>query len=149
MPFFNLFAKKSCTMGADIYQQALAKAQQALPKRFAQPAQTEEERRLRFEVIALAVVAEMSKMEQRHHQALYDAMFDDFDAALREGGVGDLAVGKRIKKYASAFDGRYASYLPSLQKGKGGEKSLQQALVRNHVGTAAEVKSLVAIFHTA
>jgi cytochrome b pre-mRNA-processing protein 3 len=31
-------------------------------------------------------------------QLVFDIMFDDMDAALREMGTGDLSVGKKIKR---------------------------------------------------
>ena len=37
-------------------------------------------------------------------------MFADMDQNLREMGVGDLAVGKRIKAMAKGFYGRLAAY---------------------------------------
>jgi cytochrome b pre-mRNA-processing protein 3 len=39
-------------------------------------------------------------------QALFDTTFDDMDRSLREMGVGDLGVGRRVKAMASAFYGR-------------------------------------------
>lgn len=47
-------------------------------------------------------------------QALFDLMFADMDQNLREMGVGDLAVGKRIKAMAKAFYGRLAAYDQAL-----------------------------------
>ncbi len=43
-------------------------------------------------------------------QALFDVFFDDMDAALREIGVGDLVVGKKVKKMGEAFYGRAQAY---------------------------------------
>jgi len=42
-------------------------------------------------------------------QALFDVMFADLDRHLREWGVGDLSVGKEIKKLAQSFFGRVAA----------------------------------------
>src|SRR5512144_834346 len=47
-------------------------------------------------------------------QALFDLMFADMDQNLREMGVGDLAVGKRVKNMAKAFYGRLAAYDAAL-----------------------------------
>jgi cytochrome b pre-mRNA-processing protein 3 len=47
-------------------------------------------------------------------QALFDVMFDDFDAAMREMGVGDSGVGKKIRFMAEGFYGRSQSYLSAL-----------------------------------
>lgn len=43
-------------------------------------------------------------------QKLFDAMFASFDDALRELGVGDLVVGKKIRKMAENFYGRVQAY---------------------------------------
>ncbi len=66
-------------------------------------------------------------------QALFDAMFDDMDRNLREMGVGDLSVGKRVKKMVAAFYGRIAAYDSGLETG---EAALRAALKRNLYGTA-------------
>jgi cytochrome b pre-mRNA-processing protein 3 len=39
-------------------------------------------------------------------QAVFDAMFSDMDMNLRELGVGDLSVGKRVRAMWEAFHGR-------------------------------------------
>jgi len=39
-------------------------------------------------------------------QALFDLMFKDMDQSLRELGVGDMSIGKHIKRMAKAFYGR-------------------------------------------
>lgn len=54
----------------------------------------------------------------------------DMDRNLREIGVGDLSVGKKIKKMASALYGRIDAYATALVQ-KGPEKALAEALVRN------------------
>lgn len=43
-------------------------------------------------------------------QAIFDAMFADMDQNLREMGVSDLVVGKRVKRLAEAFNGRAHAY---------------------------------------
>lgn len=47
-------------------------------------------------------------------QALFDYMFKDMDRSLREIGVGDMSVGKHIKKMAKAFYGRAGEYEAGL-----------------------------------
>jgi cytochrome b pre-mRNA-processing protein 3 len=47
-------------------------------------------------------------------QALFDVMFADLDRHLREWGVGDLSVGKEIRKLAESFFGRAAAIDPLL-----------------------------------
>jgi cytochrome b pre-mRNA-processing protein 3 len=43
-------------------------------------------------------------------QALFDIYVSNLDGALREMGVGDLAVGKRMKDLGGAFYGRAKAY---------------------------------------
>ena len=64
-------------------------------------------------------------------QDLVDAIFRRLDPGLRELGVGDLAVPKRMKKLAQAFTGRCAAYDAGLREGP---ESLGAALVRNVYG---------------
>jgi cytochrome b pre-mRNA-processing protein 3 len=61
-------------------------------------------------------------------QALFDHFCGDMDANLREMGVGDLTVPKRMQKFGEAFYGRAAAYDPALDAG--GEP-LAQALCKN------------------
>jgi cytochrome b pre-mRNA-processing protein 3 len=70
-------------------------------------------------------------------QAVFDAMFADMDLNLREMGVGDLAVGKRVKKMWEAFHGRAQAYDQALRAGD--LAGLAEALSRNDWrGTAPE-----------
>jgi cytochrome b pre-mRNA-processing protein 3 len=47
-------------------------------------------------------------------QALFDAYVSALDDALREMGVGDLSVGKKMRKLGEAFYGRVKSYEAAL-----------------------------------
>jgi len=62
-------------------------------------------------------------------QDVFDTMFDDFDAAMRELGLGDSAVGKKIRFMAEGFYGRASAYVDSLNKQ--GEDGLEAILARN------------------
>lgn len=76
-------------------------------------------------------------------QQVFDVFFDDMDASLREMGVGDLAVPKRIKKMVSAFFGRIQAYDTALDGGDGA--ALAAAIGRNllaGVGTEVEESAL-------
>jgi cytochrome b pre-mRNA-processing protein 3 len=59
-------------------------------------------------------------------QALTDRFFAAMDAALREVGVGDLAVGKKVRKMAEAFFGRIKVYSAAIN-----QEELRDALTRN------------------
>jgi cytochrome b pre-mRNA-processing protein 3 len=60
-------------------------------------------------------------------QALFDLMFADMDQNLRELGVGDLSVGRKVKGMARALYGRIAAYEPGLDDAA----VLTEALGRN------------------
>src|ERR1700752_2041454 len=61
-------------------------------------------------------------------QALFDRFCADMDANLREMGVGDLAVPKRMRTIGEAFYGRVAAYDRAYSEGA---EPLAQALCRN------------------
>jgi cytochrome b pre-mRNA-processing protein 3 len=59
-------------------------------------------------------------------QSFVDMLFVRFDEALREQGVGDIGIGRRMKKLAGAFYGRLQVYSDSRT-----EESLAAAILRN------------------
>jgi len=61
-------------------------------------------------------------------QALFDHFCDDMDANLREMGVGDLTVPKRMQAFGEAFYGRAAAYDLALLSGS---EAFAQALCKN------------------
>jgi cytochrome b pre-mRNA-processing protein 3 len=64
----------------------------------------------------------------RLFQALFDRFCEDMDGNLREMGVGDLTVPKRMQAFGEAFYGRAAAYDLALSEGV---EALAQALGRN------------------
>jgi cytochrome b pre-mRNA-processing protein 3 len=62
-------------------------------------------------------------------QAVFDAMFSDMDHTLRELGVGDMAVGRRVKAMWEALHGRGQAYAAPLQAGD--RAGLAAAIARN------------------
>src|ERR1700730_14488037 len=64
-------------------------------------------------------------------QALFDHFCNDMDDNLREMGVGDLAVPKRMQAFGEAFYGRTAAYDLALTDGR---EALAQALCKNILG---------------
>lgn len=81
---------------------------------------------------------------------LVEAYLADMARSLREMGVGDTGVAKRIQKMASAFYGRMDAY----GKAKGNDAELEGALRRNVYGTLetvedAKVKRLAAFVRAA
>ena len=74
----------------------------------------------RFELISLHSFVFMKRLKvlggeaEALSQALFDYMFADIDINLREMGVGDIGVGKKIKSLAAAYYGRIKSYETAL-----------------------------------
>jgi cytochrome b pre-mRNA-processing protein 3 len=131
--------------GRAVYAWALTWARHAFAGRFAADKTAEDDKTARFEAIALpmTVALWLLKASPAHAevaQRAHDAMFDDFDAALREYGVGDLSVGKHVKKYAAAFYGRLTAYTPAYDTADAA--ALAEALVRNKAARADEAPAV-------
>ncbi len=62
-------------------------------------------------------------------QAVFDAMFADMDFNLRELGVGDLSVAKKMRAMWEAFHGRALAYQGPLDAGD--QTALAEAVGRN------------------
>ncbi len=62
-------------------------------------------------------------------QAVFDAMFADMDMNLREMGVGDMSLAKRVKRMWEAFHGRAQAYGAALDAAD--RAALEAALARN------------------
>lgn len=77
----------------------------------------------RLEMLQLHAMLAMRRLSplgapgMRLSQALYDLMFEDLDRHLREWGIGDLSVGKHVKKSAQSFMARVAAIDPALEAG--------------------------------
>jgi cytochrome b pre-mRNA-processing protein 3 len=86
----------------------------------------------RFDLIVLHLVLMIERLgaaENAIGQELFDAFCRDLDANLREMGVGDLTVPKRMRKFGEAFYGRQAAYLAAFAAP--GQEALEKALARN------------------
>ena len=97
----------------------------------------------RFECISLHVFAVIFRLKNEQAdpkaanlmaQALFDAMFKDMDHSLREMGVGDLGVPKKMKVMMKSFNGRCHVYATALMP-NAPEGALSDALRRNLYGT--------------
>ena len=75
----------------------------------------------RFELYSLHVVLLLDRLRgegdqaAETSQALFDTYVKALDHALREMGVGDLSVGKKMRKLGEAFFGRAKSYEAAFQ----------------------------------
>jgi cytochrome b pre-mRNA-processing protein 3 len=72
----------------------------------------------RFELLTLHMffILNSLKNDKQFGQQLFDAMFTDMDLSLREMGVSDLGVGRRIKALAQKFYHRIANYEEHINK---------------------------------
>src|ERR1700678_1117301 len=95
----------------------------------------------RFELIVLHLVLLLRRLARMHQaggrgnsygQQLFDAFCRDLDDNLREMGVGDLAVPRRMRQFGEAFYGRQAAYGAALDAADQG--ALEKALARNILG---------------
>ena len=74
----------------------------------------------RFEIYTLHVMLLLDRlrgqgpMAAQVAQALFDTYLSALDDALREMGVGDLSVGKKMRRLGEAFYGRAKSYEAAL-----------------------------------
>ena len=74
----------------------------------------------RFEQVTLHVYLILRRLKggdqaaKRAAQKLFDVMFQNMDDSLRELGVGDLSIGKKIRKMAENFYGRVGAYEDAL-----------------------------------
>lgn len=88
----------------------------------------------RFDMIASVLALVMLRLEAEPTPAaaaasarLTECFVEDMDGQLRQFGVGDVIVGKRVGKIMGLVGGRLAAYREGLL----GEASLEDALVRN------------------
>ncbi len=87
----------------------------------------------RFDMLLLHLWIVMRQLRTHENgedmgQALFDRFCADMDDNLREMGVGDLTVPKRMQKFGEAFYGRMAAYDAALDAG---DTELAAAISRN------------------
>jgi cytochrome b pre-mRNA-processing protein 3 len=103
----------------------------------------------RFELIVLHMFLYLHSMKQkpedtmRLQRRVIEAFFEDMDRSLREFGVGDTGVGRRIKAMANAFYGRIHAYEQAL----GDDEALAQALRTNLYGTTTPPETVEPVVH--
>lgn len=101
----------------------------------------------RFDLIVIHAMLAMRRLRDKGQaaaelsQALFDYMFQDMDRSLRELGVGDMGIGKHIKKMAKAFYGRAAEYETGLD---GDADVLKNALRQNILRTTEPADTALA-----
>ena len=96
----------------------------------------------RLELVQLHVILLLRRLQragddgQALGQALFDAFFKDLDRSLREGGVGDLSVGKWVKKIGQQFYARATALEPALAQADA--EALEHAVAANVYTAGAE-----------
>ena len=84
----------------------------------------------RFDMVALHAYLALTQLkasgQDQAAQALTDALFLGFDEALREQGISDMGMGRRMKAIANAFYGRLSAYGAAES-----DQEMAEALARN------------------
>jgi cytochrome b pre-mRNA-processing protein 3 len=93
----------------------------------------------RLEIVFLHAILALRRLKAEPgarplSQAFTDQVFAYFDGGLREAGVGDLTVPKRMRKVADSFYGRLEAYGRALEGAD--EPGLAAAIGRNVFGKA-------------
>jgi cytochrome b pre-mRNA-processing protein 3 len=89
----------------------------------------------RFEMLSIALILYFRRTSSASDevraiaQDIVEAFFEDLDHSMRELGIGDNGVPKRMKKLAGMFYGRLDSYARALESSD--EIALEAALLRN------------------
>lgn len=103
----------------------------------------------RFDMIALHAILVIGRLAKAGaparglSQRLFDAMFADMDRSLREMGVGDLSVGKKVRTMAEVFYGRAKAYGEVISRND--MAALERALARNIFPDGFEAASVSAL----
>lgn len=130
----NLFQPRlRARIGDDLYAKAVAQARNVA---FYTRLGVADRIDARFELYTLHVLLlvlrlrdENTAQGQEAAQDLFDVYVSALDHVLREEGVGDVAVGKKMRKLGEALYGRMAAYEPPLRAADA--ETLTQALTRN------------------
>lgn len=103
----------------------------------------------RFDLIVLHLVLLIERLGTTAGSAIGQQIFDvfcrDLDGNLREMGVGDLAVPKRMRRFGEAFYGRQAAYLAAFAAAD--DAALEKALERNIFAGADDGRHAVRLAH--
>lgn len=133
MALGNLFGrKKHERAGYELYTAAV---QAARDPYFYGPLEVPDTMDGRFDMVGLFVFLVIDRVQaegetgKKLAQAVFDAMFSDMDFTLREMGVGDMTVGKKVKAMWEAFHGRSNAYSAALAAGD--MPALATAVARN------------------
>ena len=128
---FGLFKRRDEERVVALYRQIVAQARQPS---FYEDLGVPDTVEGRFEMIVLHTGLVVSRLgagstaDRDFGRRVAEHFFSDMDRTLREMGVGDLTVPKKMKKIAGAFYGRVGAY---QEAAAAGEPALAAALERN------------------
>jgi cytochrome b pre-mRNA-processing protein 3 len=101
----------------------------------------------RFECLTLHAFLVMRRLRELPDpagevaQEFVDHVFAHLDQGLRQSGIGDLGVPKRMKKMAQGFYGRIDAYDSAMQ---GGDRAALEAALRRNITADADAGILAA-----
>ncbi|MCK0070400.1 ubiquinol-cytochrome C chaperone family protein [Kordiimonas laminariae] len=132
--FKRLFAKKAIKVEAyRVYSELVGQARNAV---FYERYGVEDTIDGRFDMILLHLFLVDHRLEQEgegyieFRRFIQEAMVSDLDRSFRELGVGDMSVGKEMKKVGAAWLGRSAAYKAALEN-EDEERQLDQVVMAN------------------
>ena len=103
----------------------------------------------RFEMLSIVMIlffrrtAKSEASGQELAQEIVDAFFQDIDHSIRELGIGDQGVPKRMKRLAGMFYGRLETYAAALEAGD--TEKLADALRRNIYPETADAPAMLGL----
>jgi len=129
----SLFRKRpSATVGDGLYAQAVAQARQPA---FYADLGVADRIDARFELYTLHVLLLVMRLRDEGEQGaeiaqtLFDTYVSALDNSLRELGVGDLSISKKMRKLAESLYGRMSAYEGPIRAGD--RDALSAAIARN------------------
>ena len=145
---FNLFRKPSVTPDAvlETYRSIVAQSRQV---KFYADWGVEDSVTGRFDMVSLHLALCLRRLKNEptakdFTQALVELFFKDMDSSIRELGVTDLGVPKKIKTMGNIFYGLVKVLDPALDSGHPAE--VEGVLVRNVYGAANPGAALLAAY---
>ena len=93
----------------------------------------------RFDLLILHVILVLQHVQGQGAQQLFNILFADMDRNLRESGVSDMRIAKKIKPLFEAFYGRAKVYAQALTET---DAVLAEALRRNVFPAPASVSDV-------
>ncbi|HZC17038.1 MAG TPA: ubiquinol-cytochrome C chaperone family protein [Caulobacteraceae bacterium] len=147
--FQSLFRQRGTKIvGRALYESAVERAREPMFYTRLGVADTVEGR---FELYSLHVILLLHRLKSagaqagETAQALFDTFISQLDHALREIGVGDLSVAKKMRKLGEAFYGRAKAYDAALDAGPGAElEALIGRTLFEGAGEAGRIDALAA-----